>query len=48
MDAMGKSQYNLKNYLNDANHVIQTGQYVPELNGYVKLIGGKAMLNMVF
>lgn len=37
---MGKNQYNLKNYLEDANHVIRNG-YVPELNGYVKLIGGK-------
>ncbi|MGE7090727.1 hypothetical protein ACQKII_04575 [Lysinibacillus sp. NPDC048646] len=41
MDAMGKNQYNLKTYIEDANHVIQTGQYVPELNAYVKLVGGK-------
>ncbi|WP_342472629.1 hypothetical protein MHH70_04085 [Metasolibacillus sp. FSL H7-0170] len=41
MDAMGKSKYNLKTYLEDANHVIQTGQYVPEMNGYVKIVGGK-------
>ncbi|WP_235988999.1 hypothetical protein [Aquibacillus kalidii] len=41
MDTMGKNQYNLKNYLEDANHVIRNGQYVPELNGHVKLIGGK-------
>ena len=40
-DAMGKKQYNLKNYLEDANYVIKNGKYVPELNGYVKLIGGK-------
>ncbi|MEK5340604.1 hypothetical protein NSQ19_12985 [Weizmannia sp. FSL W8-1119] len=48
MDAMGKSQYNLKNYLNDANHVMKTGQYVPELNGYVKLIGGKGSAKYAF
>ncbi|WP_144520264.1 T7SS effector LXG polymorphic toxin [Bacillus pumilus] len=41
MDAMGKNQYNIKNYLKDANHVIHKGRYVPELNGYVRLIGGK-------
>ncbi|WEZ16990.1 T7SS effector LXG polymorphic toxin [Bacillus safensis] len=41
MDAMGKNQYNIKNYLKDANHVIQKGKYVPELNGYVRLVGGK-------
>ncbi|MDR0123939.1 MULTISPECIES: T7SS effector LXG polymorphic toxin [Bacillus] len=41
MDAMGKNQYNIKNYLEDANHLIQKGQYVPELNGYVRLVGGK-------
>ncbi|MCF7617108.1 hypothetical protein L3137_07415, partial [Bacillus sonorensis] len=40
-DAMGKKLYNFKNYLEDANHVIKNGKYVPELNGYVKLIGGK-------
>ncbi len=40
MTAMGKGQYNLKNYLEDANYVKNTGKYVSELNGYVKLIGG--------
>ncbi|XQY90631.1 peptidoglycan-binding domain-containing protein [Metabacillus sp. HB246100] len=46
--AMGKSQYNLKNYLEDANHVKKTGIYVPELNGYVKLIGGKGSAKYAF
>ncbi|WP_427340818.1 hypothetical protein, partial [Caloranaerobacter sp. DY30410] len=41
MDAFGKDAYNLKNYIDDANHVINNGTYVKELNGYVKLIGGK-------
>jgi hypothetical protein len=40
MDALGKTSYNLKNYLDDANFVIKNGTYVPELNGYVRLIGG--------
>ncbi|TKI53416.1 hypothetical protein FC756_24030 [Lysinibacillus mangiferihumi] len=41
MDAIGKNQYNLKIYLADVYHVIQTGQYAQKLNGYVKLVGGK-------
>ncbi len=41
MDALGKSSYDLKNYLDDANHIIKNGTFVPELNGYVKLIGGQ-------
>lgn len=41
MDAFGKDAYNLKDYVSDANHVINNGTYVKELNGYVQLIGGK-------
>ncbi|MGM0815638.1 MAG: T7SS effector LXG polymorphic toxin [Bacillota bacterium] len=41
MGAMGKNKYNIKNYLEDANHLVQKGQYVPELNGYVRIVGGK-------
>jgi RHS repeat-associated protein len=41
MKALNLKSYNLKDYLNDANHVIQTGTFVPELSGYVRLIGGK-------
>lgn len=41
MDALGESSYNLRNYLDDANHIIKNGTYVPELNGYVRLIGGQ-------
>ncbi|WP_223837357.1 ribonuclease YeeF family protein [Bacillus swezeyi] len=47
-DAMGKKLYNFKNYLEDANHVIKNGKYVPELNGYVKLIGGKGSAKYAF
>jgi filamentous hemagglutinin len=41
MQAFGRSSYNLKNYLDDANHVIKNGTFVPEMSGYVRLIGGK-------
>jgi len=41
MQSLNKSSYNIKDYMNDANHVIKKDTYVPELNGYVKLIGGK-------
>ncbi|WP_342671335.1 MULTISPECIES: DUF6861 domain-containing protein [Pseudomonas] len=41
MSAFGKSEYNIKNYLDDANHVIRNGDFVPEMNGYVKMIGGE-------
>lgn len=41
MQAMGRNAYNLKGYLVDANHVIRTGTWVPEMHGYVKLLGGK-------
>jgi len=40
MKALGRTDYNLANYLDDANHVIKTGTWVPELNAYTKLIGG--------
>ncbi len=41
MDALGQSSYNLKNYIDDAHHVIKNGTYVPELNGFVRFIGGQ-------
>ncbi|MBI6763102.1 hypothetical protein, partial [Pseudomonas syringae] len=41
MSAFGKSEYNIKSYLDDANHVIRNGDFVPEMNGYVKMIGGE-------
>ncbi|MGL6129974.1 RHS repeat domain-containing protein [Chryseobacterium artocarpi] len=48
MDALGNTSYNLKNYVNDANHVINTGVYIPELNGYIKLIGGSGSAKFAF
>ena len=47
-DVLGRSSYNLKNYLDDANHVINNGTFVPELNGYVRLIGGKGSAKYAF
>ena len=41
MDALGKSKYGIKDYINDANYGVQNGTYVFELNGFVKLLGGK-------
>ena len=46
--ALNKSIYTSVDYLNDANHVINSGTYVPELNGYVKLIGGKGNAKFAF
>nr|WP_275371556.1 hypothetical protein [Xenorhabdus bovienii] len=48
MQALNQRSYNLKNYINDANHVIRNGQYVPEMNGYVKLIGGQGSAKYAF
>jgi len=41
MNALGESSYNLGQYVNDANHVIRTGTWAPEMNAFVKLIGGR-------
>lgn len=38
---MGHSSYTLAQYVDDANHIVKTGTYVPEVNAYVKLIGGQ-------
>ena len=40
MTALNKAAYNLKDYMIDANSIINNGQYVKELNAYVKIIGG--------
>ncbi|MCP4745963.1 MAG: hypothetical protein GY874_07455 [Desulfobacteraceae bacterium] len=48
MVALGKKSYSLVNYLDDANHVIRHGTFVPELNGYVKLIGGQGSAKFGF
>ncbi|OIN56677.1 hypothetical protein BLX24_23920 [Arsenicibacter rosenii] len=48
MDALGKTSYNLKNYLDDANFIIKNGTFVPEMNGYVRLIGGQGSAKFGF
>ena len=35
-------------YLEDANYVINNGQYVPELNGYILFLGNKGGANYAF
>lgn len=40
MKALGYSSYGIKEYLIDANNVINTGIYIPELSAYVQVIGG--------
>ena len=39
---------NLKNYINDANFIVKNGTYIPQLNGYVRLIGGKGSAKFGF
>ncbi|EFR96965.1 conserved hypothetical protein [Listeria ivanovii FSL F6-596] len=48
MDALDLKKNSLGDYVNDANHVINTGKYVPELNGYVRLVGGKGRAKFAF
>ena len=43
-----RSNYSKADYLNDANHVIKNGQFVPEMNGYVKFVGGKGSAKYAF
>lgn len=40
-EKFGLSSYTKEQYIHDANHVIQHGQFVPELNGYVLTPSGK-------
>jgi len=39
-NSLGRSAYSFGDYMNDANYILQKGTFIPELNGYVKLIGG--------
>jgi hypothetical protein len=39
--ALGESSYSITNYLDDANFIIKNGTYAPELNGYVRFMGGQ-------
>lgn len=40
-DVLGKPDYSIDRYLDDANYIINNGTYVPELNGYVNFMSGK-------
>ncbi|MDR2877018.1 MAG: hypothetical protein LBV36_03120 [Chromatiales bacterium] len=48
MNAMGNKSYNLAQYVDDANHIIQNGTWVPEMNGFVRLIGGQGSAKFGF
>jgi RHS repeat-associated protein len=48
MAALGKNSYNLKNYLDDANHIVRHGTFVPEMNGFVVLVGGTGSAKVGF
>ena len=41
VDVLGKPNYSIDKYLDDANYIINNGTYVPELNGYVSFMSGK-------
>jgi len=42
------SEYSIEQYVQDANHVIQEGLYVPELHAYVKIPTGKGSAQAPF
>ncbi|MEG0153663.1 MAG: hypothetical protein RR744_10925, partial [Cellulosilyticaceae bacterium] len=46
--AFNKSKYTVEDYLNDANYVIDNGTYIPEMNGYVKFVGGEGSAKYAF
>lgn len=46
--ALNKKNYSIADYLSDANHVIKEGQFVPEMNGYIKLVGGEGSAKYAF
>ena len=48
MKVTGKSSYNLKNYVDDANGIIQNGKYSSKLNGYYQYMGNAAKGESLF
>jgi RHS repeat-associated protein len=48
MKGLNKNNYDIKNYLNDANYIIKTGQYIPKMNGYIKFMGKDGRANYGF
>ena len=43
-----KSYYGIKDYIADANSVIQNGTWVPEMSGYTQIIGGPGSAKAAF
>ncbi|AZI41578.1 hypothetical protein EHF33_01420 [Deinococcus psychrotolerans] len=41
VQALGLKSYDLAKYMEDTNLVIKNGTWVPEMNAYVQIIGGK-------
>lgn len=48
MKVTGRSAYNLKNYVDDANWIIQNGTYSSKLNGYYYYMGNAAKGESLF
>ena len=48
MSALGRDAYGIKDYLADAQHVIDTGTWVPEMSGFTKIIGGPGSAKTAF
>ncbi len=48
MKVSGKSTYNLKNYVEDANWIIKNGEYSKELNGYFYFMGNSSKGESLF
>ena len=48
MKVTGKSAYNLRNYVDDANWIIQNGTYSSKLNGYYHYMGNAAKGESLF
>ena len=48
MKGLNRTDYNINNYLDDANYVIRNGQYLPEMNGYVNFMGKDGKANYGF
>jgi RHS repeat-associated protein len=48
MKVTGKSAYNLKNYVDDANWIIQNGTYCPKLRGYYYYMGNSSKGESLF
>ncbi|NER00767.1 MAG: RHS repeat-associated core domain-containing protein, partial [Cyanothece sp. SIO2G6] len=48
MQVLGRASYSIQDYIEDANSVIKTGTWVPEMNGYVQVVGGAGRAKVAF